>query len=65
MDVWYEIKGCQEMVQYSDIADLRQKHKLFVVMCDSAGENKFHEIVEFLESLASGVKNYFSTSTEH
>jgi hypothetical protein len=47
---------------YSDIADLRQKHTLVVVMRDNAGENKSHELIEFFESV--GVKNYFSTSTE-
>jgi metallophosphoesterase superfamily enzyme len=45
---------------YSDIADLRQKHKLVVVMRDNAGENKSHEIIEYFESI--GVKNYFSTA---
>ena len=47
---------------YSDIADLRQKHKLVVVMCDNAGEYKSQEIIEFFESV--GVKNYFSTAHE-
>ena len=47
---------------YSDIADLRQKHKLVVVMRDNAGENKSHEIIEYFESI--GVKNYFSTAHE-
>ncbi len=47
---------------FSDIADLRQKHKLAVVMRDNAGENKSQEIVDFFESV--GVKNYFSTAHE-
>jgi hypothetical protein len=47
---------------YSDIADLRQKHKLLVVMRDNAGENKSQEVVDFFESM--GVKNYYSTSHE-
>ena len=47
---------------YSDIAILRQKHKLLVVMRDNAGENKSQEVVDFFESM--GVKNYYSTSHE-
>ena len=47
---------------YSDIADLRQKHKLVVVMRNNAGENKSQELVDFFESV--GVKNYFSTAHE-
>ena len=47
---------------YSDIADLRLKHKLVVVMRDNAGENKSQAIIDFFESV--GVKNYFSTSHE-
>ncbi len=47
---------------YSDIADLRQKHKLVVVMKHNAGENKSREIIEYFESI--GVKNYFSTANE-
>ena len=35
---------------YSDIADLRQKHKLVIFMRDNAGENKSHDIIEFFES---------------
>ena len=45
---------------YSDIADLRLKHKLVVVMRDNAGENKSQAIIDFFESV--GVKNYFSIS---
>ena len=44
---------------YSDIADLRQKHKLIIVMRDNAGENKSQEIIDFFESVR--MKNYFST----
>jgi hypothetical protein len=40
---------------FSDIADLRQKHKLLIVMRDNAGENTSKEIVDFFESV--GVKN--------
>ena len=47
---------------YSDIADLRLKHKLTVVMRDNAGEHKSQAIVDFFESV--GVKNYYSTSYE-
>jgi hypothetical protein len=47
---------------YSDIADLRQMHKLVIVMRDNAGENTSKEIVDFFESV--GVKNYFSTPHE-
>jgi hypothetical protein len=47
---------------YSDIANLRLKHKLVVVMRDNAGENKSQAVIDFFESV--GVKNYFSTSHE-
>ena len=40
---------------YSDIADLRAKHKLFIVMRDNAGENKSTDIREFFESVPSMV----------
>ena len=33
---------------YRDIADLRQKHTLVVVMRDNAGENKSHELKQIL-----------------
>ena len=57
----YGMKTKDEMINvvkqwYSDIADLRAKHKLVI---DYAGENKSTEIKEFFESV--GVKNYFST----
>ena len=47
---------------YSDIADIRQKHDLVVVMRDNAGENKSQEIMEFIQS--TGARNHFSTSYE-
>ncbi len=47
---------------FSDIADLRQKHKLVIVMLDNAGKNKSQEIIDFFESVE--VKNYFSTAHE-
>ena len=47
---------------YSDIADIRLKHKLVVVMRDNAGENKSQDIIDFFESV--GAKKYFSTGYE-
>jgi hypothetical protein len=47
---------------FSDIAYLRQKHKLVIVLRDNAGENTSQEIIDFFESV--GVKNYFSTAHE-
>jgi hypothetical protein len=47
---------------YSDIADLRARHKLVVIMRCNAGENKSQEIQEFFESV--GVRNHFSTPME-
>jgi hypothetical protein len=47
---------------YSDIADIRQKHDLVFVMRDNAGENKSHEIMEFIQS--TGARNHFSSSYE-
>ena len=47
---------------YSDIADLRQKHKLVVIVRDNAGENKSHEIINFIES--KGLTNRFSAPYE-
>ena len=43
MDIWHEVESeILKIVKkwYSDIAILRQKHKLLVVMRDNAGENK-------------------------
>ncbi len=48
--------------QYSDIADLRQKHKLVMIVRDNAGENKSHEIIDFIES--KGLTNRFSAAYE-
>jgi hypothetical protein len=45
-----------------DIAVLRQKHELLVVMRDNAGESKYREIVDFFESM--GIKKYYSTAHE-
>jgi hypothetical protein len=47
---------------YSDIADLRTKHRLEVVVSDNAGENKSQEVKEFFES--KGIRNHFSTPRE-
>ena len=47
---------------YSDIAVLRDTHKLLVLMRDNAGENKPQELNEFFES--HGVQNYFSPPYE-
>ncbi len=47
---------------YSDIADLRTKHKLVVRVRDNAGENKSQEVKEFFES--KGIRNHFSTARE-
>jgi hypothetical protein len=67
MDI-YGIKTKDETIKvvkqwYSDIADLRARHKLarVVVMRDNAGENKSQEIQEFFESVG---RNYFSTPKE-
>ena len=48
MVVRNENKGCHVKSVYSDIADLRQKHKLVVIVRDNAGENKSHEIIDFI-----------------
>ena len=63
----YGMKTKDEVIKvvkqwYSDIADLRAKHKLVIIMRDNAGENKATEIKEFFESV--GVKSYFSTLHE-
>ena len=47
---------------YSDIAELRDLHKIYVVTRDNSGENSSKEIREFLES--KGIQNYFSTPYE-
>ncbi len=48
---------------YAEIADLRGKYQLLVVMRDFAGENMFHEIQEFFTN--KGIKCYFATPYEH
>ena len=47
---------------YSDIPDLRQKHKLDVILRDNAGENKSHEIIDLIRS--KGLTNCFSAAYE-
>ena len=51
----YGLKTKDEMLKvvqkwYSDIAELREKHKIFVVMRDNSGENKSQKICDFFES---------------
>ncbi len=43
---------------YSDIADIRQKNDLVVVMRDNAGEKKSHEMMESIQSKVA--RNNFS-----
>ena len=43
---------------YSDIADLRTKHNLVVLMQDNASEYKSEEMMQFLES--KGIHSHFS-----
>ena len=45
-----------------DIADLRAKHKLVVLMLDNAGEYISQEIMQFLDS--KGIRSHFSTPKE-
>ena len=47
---------------YSDITDLRTKHKLVVLMRGNASEYKSEEMMQFLES--KGIRSHFSTPTE-
>jgi hypothetical protein len=63
----YGMKTKDQMINvvkrwYSDIADLRTKHRLVVVVRDNAGENKSQEVKEFFES--KGIRNHFSTARE-
>jgi hypothetical protein len=63
----YGMKTKDQMINvvkrwYSDIADLRTKHRLVVVVRDNAGENKSQEVKEFFES--KGIRNHFSTASE-
>ena len=47
---------------YSDIADLRAKHRLVVFVRDNAGKNQFRDIKGFFESVR--VRNHFSSANE-
>ncbi len=63
----YGMKTRDEMLQvvkrwYGNIADLRHKHTLAVVMRDNAGENKSKESMETFDSL--GIRNHFSKAHE-
>jgi hypothetical protein len=40
---------------YNNIADLRTKHRLVVVVSDNAGENKSREVKEFFEFKEFGI----------
>ena len=46
----------------SDIVDIRDRHRLEIIIRDNAGELKGKDLTEHLESL--GLKNYFSTAYE-
>ncbi len=48
--------------RYSDITDLRTKHKLVVLMLDHASEYKSEVMIQFLES--RGIHSHFSTQKE-
>jgi hypothetical protein len=63
----YGMKTKDEMIDvserwYAEIADLREKYQLMVVMRDNAGENTSLKIKAFFTG--KGVKNYFSTPHE-
>jgi hypothetical protein len=63
----YGLKTKDELVDavkqwYAEIADLREKYQLLVVMRDFAGENMSQEIQDFFTD--KGVKSYFSTPYE-
>ena len=47
---------------YADTADLRTKHKVVVLMRDTASEYKSEEMMSFLES--KGIRSHFSTPKE-
>ena len=47
---------------YSDIADLRQKNTLVVVMRNNSGENKSKEIMDYFDYVR--VRKQFSTAHE-
>ena len=44
---------------YAGIADLRNKHKLVVLMQDNASEYKYEDMMQFLES--RGIRGHFRT----
>ena len=46
----------------AEIAELREKYPLLVVMRDNAGEVKSKELSEYFTSM--GVENYYSTAYE-
>ena len=50
------------MTWYSDIADLRTKYKLVVLIRDNASEYESEEMMQFLES--KGIRRHFSTPKE-
>jgi hypothetical protein len=63
----YGLKTKDELIDvvkpwYAEIAYLREKYQLLVVIRDFAGENLSHEIQEFFTD--KGVKSYFSTPYE-
>ena len=47
---------------FGNIADLRAKHKLVMLMRDNAGKYKSEEIMQFLDS--KGIRSLFSTPKE-
>ena len=64
MDI--SLKTKDEMIDvaeqwYAEIADLRQKYQLYVVMRDNAGENASKKINAFFSEIftSKGVKNFF------
>ena len=63
----YGMKTKDQMINvvrrwYNNIADLRTKHRLVVIVRDNAGENKSQGVKEFFES--KGIQNHFSTARE-
>ncbi len=61
----YDMKTKDSMLKvikkwYNHIADIREKHDLVVAMRDNAGENKSHEILEFIKS--TGARNHFMSN---
>ena len=47
---------------FGDIADLRAKHKLVLIMRDNVGEYESEEITQFLDS--KGIRSHFTTPKE-